>query len=61
MIQDAPRNFQGPLEVSLTGILSSLLVPLANLKISVFTISTYDTDYIILKTVDIPRATEEIF
>ncbi len=33
----------------LTGILASLLVPLGRAKISIFAVSTYDTDYILLK------------
>ena len=39
----------GPLDFSLTGILSSILVPLAKAGISIFVISTYDTDYILVK------------
>ena len=39
----------GPLDFSLTGILSSIAQPLANNKISIFAISTYDTDYILVK------------
>lgn len=40
---------EGPLDFSLTGILSSLLNPLAAAGIAVFTISTYDTDYLMIK------------
>ena len=40
---------EGPLDFSLTGILATLLVPLAAAEISVFTVSTYDTDYILVK------------
>lgn len=40
---------EGPLDFSLTGILSSILDPLAAAKISIFTISTFDTDYILVK------------
>ena len=40
---------EGPLDFSLTGVLSSLLKPLADAAIPVFTISTYDTDYILVK------------
>lgn len=39
----------GPLDFSLTGILSSIAQPLANNKISIFAISTYDTDYVLVK------------
>ena len=40
---------QGPLDFNLTGILASLTQPLADAGISIFAISTYDTDYILLK------------
>jgi hypothetical protein len=39
---------QGPLDFALTGVLSSLLAPLADAGISVFTISTFDTDWILV-------------
>jgi hypothetical protein len=38
----------GPLEFSLTGILASLATPLAEARISIFAISTHDTDYILV-------------
>lgn len=41
---------QGPLDFSLTGVLSALLAPLAEIGISVFTISTFDTDWILVPT-----------
>ncbi len=40
----------GPLDFSLTGILASLTVPLAEAGIPIFTVSTFDTDYLLLKT-----------
>ncbi len=46
----------GPLDFGLTGILSSLTVPLAENGISIFAISTYDTDYILIKEKDIMKA-----
>lgn len=39
----------GPLDFGLTGILASIAKPLAEAKISIFAISTYDTDYILIK------------
>lgn len=39
----------GPLGFSLTGILSNISGVLANEKISIFAISTFDTDYILIK------------
>ncbi|WP_372734191.1 ACT domain-containing protein [Nocardioides sp.] len=49
---------QGPLDFSLTGILSGLLAPLAAAEISVFTMSTYDTDWILVPQPDADRASE---
>ncbi len=40
---------EGRLDFSLTGVLSSLTEPLARRGISVFAISTYDTDYLLVK------------
>jgi uncharacterized protein len=39
---------QGPLDFSLTGILASLLKPLADAEISIFTLSTFDTDWVLV-------------
>lgn len=39
---------QGPLDFELYGVLVSLLHPLAEAKVSVFTISTFDTDWILV-------------
>ncbi len=47
---------EGPLDFSLTGVLSSLLKPLADAAIPVFTISTYDTDYILVKDGQLEQA-----
>jgi uncharacterized protein len=40
---------KGPLDFSLTGILSSITAPLAGAGISIFAISTFDTDFILVK------------
>ena len=47
----------GPLDFGLTGVLSSLLTPLAEAKISVFTIATFDTDYILVQEENLEAAT----
>ena len=39
----------GTLEFHLTGILASLTAPLAEAKINVFALSTFDTDYLLVK------------
>ena len=46
----------GPLEFSLVGILANLSTILAKSNISIFTISTYDTDYILVKNIDLEKA-----
>jgi len=40
----------GPLDFLLTGILSNISTALAKEKISIFAISTFDTDYILVKS-----------
>ena len=47
---------KGQLDFSLTGILSSIAKPLADNEISIFAISTYNTDYILIKQEDIKAA-----
>jgi len=39
----------GPLDFTLTGILSNISTVLANESISIFAISTFDTDYVLVK------------
>lgn len=39
----------GPLDFSLTGILLSIAQPLADAGVGIFAVSTYDTDYILVK------------
>jgi hypothetical protein len=47
---------QGPLEFSLTGVLLSMAKPLANAGLSIFAISTFDTDYVLVKEEKVPEA-----
>ena len=49
---------QGPLDFALTGVLATLLQPLAVEAISVFTISTFDTDWVLVPINDADRAAE---
>ena len=46
----------GTLDFSLVGVLASLIEPLADAGVSVFAASTFDTDYLLLKTSDFERA-----
>ncbi|MCL4562402.1 MAG: ACT domain-containing protein [Chloroflexi bacterium] len=50
----------GPLDFGLVGVLASLLSPLADAGIAVFTLSTYDTDYVLVKQNDLPIALEAL-
>jgi len=50
---------EGPLDFALTGVLAELLAPLAAAEISVFTLSTFDTDWILVPGHDADRAEEE--
>ena len=50
----------GPLDFSLTGILSNISTVLANEKISIFAISTFDTDYILVKENNVSHAKEAL-
>lgn len=46
----------GPLDFSLTGVIAEISAVLAGAKISIFAISTFDTDYILLKSVELEAA-----
>lgn len=46
----------GQLDFGLTGILAALATPLANAGISLFALSTFDTDYILVKQNSLDRA-----
>lgn len=55
---------EGILDFNLTGILSSVLKPLSDNNVSVFAISTYNTDYILVKEKDLlktKRVLKEFF
>ena len=55
---DGWRGFRvcGVLDFSLTGILAELSGILADEKIGIFTVSTYNTDYILVNAGDLDRA-----
>lgn len=42
-------SVRGPLDFTLVGILASLLAPLKDAGVSVFAMSTYDTDFLLVK------------
>lgn len=46
----------GPLDLALTGVLASLANPLAEARINIFAVSTFDTDYLLVKGYNLERA-----
>ena len=50
-------RLKGPIDFSAVGILASLTAPLARSGISLFALSTFDTDYLLVKGADVKRAT----
>ena len=50
----------GSLDFSLTGILAKISAILAEAEISIFSISTFDTDYILVKSERLPSAREAL-
>jgi hypothetical protein len=49
---------QGPLDLNQIGILGSLAVPLATARISLFALSTFETDYVLVREADLAKALE---
>ena len=42
-------KMEGPLDLSLVGVLASVVAPLADAGVNVFVTATYDTDYVLVK------------
>ena len=61
-MEDGWRMFrvEGIVDFSLTGILSRLSSALAEARIGVFAVSTFNTDYILVRTADFDRAREAL-
>ena len=49
-------KLEGPFPFSMTGVLSSVLTPLAAAGVSVFVLSTFDTDYVLVKNDQVTQA-----
>jgi hypothetical protein len=52
----AMLKLAGPFPFEAVGVLSSVLAPLAAARISVFAVSTFDTDYVLMKRGDLGSA-----
>lgn len=48
----------GPLDFALTGVLAGIAGPLADAGVSVFAVSTYDTDYVLVRADALASAVE---
>lgn len=46
----------GPLDLSMVGVLASISAPLADAGVSIFAVSTFDTDYVLVKEVSLEAA-----
>jgi hypothetical protein len=49
-------SVRGPLDFALTGIMAALAGELAAAGVSLFAVSTYDTDHLLVKSKDLERA-----
>jgi uncharacterized protein len=49
-------TLQGPLDLGLTGVLASVLTPLALAQIPIFAIATFDTDYVLVREAQLEQA-----
>jgi uncharacterized protein len=50
----------GPLDFSLSGVVASLVVPLAAAEIPIFVISTFETDYVLVRGSDLDAASRAL-
>src|SRR5438270_11942372 len=50
----------GPLDFSLTGVVSALVVPLAEAEVPIFVLSTFETDYLLVREHDLRRSVEAL-
>ena len=51
---------EGPLAPDMVGVLLSLIAPLAQVGVSIFAISTFDTDYVLVRASQLDRALDAI-
>jgi hypothetical protein len=50
----------GPLDLALTGVLASLIGPLADARVNIVTFSTYTTDYLLVPAVRLSEAMDTL-
>ena len=50
----------GPLDFSLTGVVASLCSPLADADVPIFVLSTFETDYLLVREPDLQRSVDAL-
>lgn len=50
----------GPLDFSLSGVVASLVTPLAEAEVPIFVISTFESDYVLVRSADLARAADAL-
>ena len=50
-------KIRGPLDHTATGVLASIAGPLAEARVALFPLATFDTDYVLVQEGDVDRAT----
>ena len=50
----------GPLDFAMVGVMAALTAPLADVDVSVFVVSTYDTDYLLVHAAALEKAIEAL-
>ena len=53
-------ELEGPFEFSLTGILLSVLRPLAEAGVGIFALSTFDTDVVLVQEADVAKSLDSL-
>lgn len=53
-------KFEGPFDFNLTGILVAVAAPLAEAGISIFAVSTYETDYVLVRQAQLAAAIDTL-
>lgn len=51
---------RGPLPFEMVGVMAAIAAPLAAARVSMFAVSTYDTDWVLVKAGDVARAREAL-
>ena len=50
----------GPLDFSLTGVVAALMTPLAEAEVPIFVLSTFETDYLLVRERDLERSVDAL-